>query len=81
MIARQPACDLEQLSQLMDDKLDAAQQSKLTQHLDQCNFCRQQLDDLTDDDAWCSDAQQTLRDLQRDPLDRSRQFAPPLSKR
>ena len=67
MIARQPTCDLEQLSQLLCDKLDAAQQSMLSQHLDQCSFCRQQLDDLTDDDAWCSDAQQTLRDLRHDP--------------
>ena len=67
MIARQPTCDLEQLSQLIGDTLDSAQQSKLTRHLDQCNYCRQHLDDLAADDEWYVDAQQTLRDLQLDP--------------
>ncbi len=67
MIARQPACDPEQLSRLMCDTLDAAQQSKLTRHLDQCSYCRQQLDGLAAADPWCADAQQTLRDLQREP--------------
>ena len=67
MIARQPACDLEQLSQLMCDTLGAEQQSKLTRHLDQCNYCRQHLDELADDDSWYVDAQLTLRDLQLDP--------------
>lgn len=67
MIARQPACDLEQLSQLLCDKLDMTQQAKLTRHLDRCNYCRQHLDSLTAEDPWCRDMQQTLRELQSDP--------------
>lgn len=69
MIARQPACDVEQLSEMLGDRLDVRQQALVTRHLDECTYCQQQLERLAADDTWWLDAQQTLLDLQAEPAE------------
>lgn len=69
MIARESPCDIKQLTELLEDRLDLRQQSFVTHHLDQCSFCQQQLQRLTADDKWWSDARETLFDLQSDTTD------------
>ncbi len=71
MIARKSDCDLEQLSAVLLSPLDettySERHSAVTQHLDHCSYCRQQLEQLAADQRWWDDARQTLCDLQSDP--------------
>ena len=68
MIARKSDCDIQQLTAMLasplDEAFDANRQSAVTRHLDQCPYCRQQLERLAADQLWWDDAQQTLADLQ-----------------
>jgi serine/threonine protein kinase len=64
MIAPKSACDLQPLSEILHDTLDGARQTAVTRHLDQCAYCREQLEQLTADAQWWGSARQTLRELQ-----------------
>lgn len=66
MIARQPACDVAQLADMLEDRLDRSQQTLVTRHLDRCAYCQQQLEHLTADDTWWADAGRTLLELSTD---------------
>lgn len=71
MIARQPPCDVAQLAEMLEDRLDRSQQALVTRHLDRCAYCQQQLERLTADDTWWVDAGQTLLELSTDSSDAS----------
>ncbi|MEZ6150713.1 MAG: serine/threonine-protein kinase [Pirellulaceae bacterium] len=66
MIARQPACDVAQLADMLEDRLDRSQQTLVTRHLDRCAYCQQQLEHLAADDTWWADAGRTLLELSTD---------------
>ncbi|MEO8268537.1 MAG: serine/threonine-protein kinase [Aureliella sp.] len=69
MIARQPPCDVGQLAEMLEDRLDRSQQALVTHHLDRCTYCQQQLERLTADDTWWVDARQTLLELSTNSSD------------
>lgn len=68
MIARKSDCDIQRLYAVLasplEETLDAERQAAVTRHLDQCPYCRQQLERLAADQPWWDDARQTLGDLQ-----------------
>ncbi len=63
MIARTGDCDVGRLVAMLGDSLDQAQQAEVTRHLDQCESCRRQLEDLAADHSWWDDTREVLAEF------------------
>lgn len=64
MIAHPHKCNRQQLSQLLDETLDQRQQATVESHLDHCQYCRAELEELTADARWWSDTRTVLSQLE-----------------
>jgi len=62
VIAYRDECDSELLIELLNARLDRDEERHVTTHLDRCDACRRELDQLTAPDAWWRDTQAILKD-------------------
>jgi serine/threonine-protein kinase len=52
MVFETSSCDQKRLQRLLDGDLPAALETKVTQHLETCEICRQQLESFAADESW-----------------------------
>lgn len=73
MVTRVSDCQPELLQNLIDDQLSRGEQESVTDHLEQCEMCRDALETLAAEDQWWSDASSFLGpdDVAGDSLTRS----------
>lgn len=61
-------CDADRLRRLLNDELSSAEQLDVTAHVESCEHCQQQLEQLAAGPDWWSETREFLVDTQLDPL-------------
>ena len=62
MITYRDECDSELLIELLNEKLDLNEELRATTHLEHCDACRREMDQMTAPDVWWRDTQVILKD-------------------
>ncbi|MCR9293019.1 MAG: serine/threonine protein kinase [bacterium] len=69
MIAYRDNCDPKTLARVLDDSLDLEEQYRLTEHLEKCQRCRDQLESLAAEPRWWEDTKELLADAEHSQWD------------